>query len=74
MVVCTPEQIQILDQNKKPIKRDVLQVTWSLEDAEKEGYEHFMLKEIHEQPKAMQGDPDPEGSQRTARSNWTASL
>lgn len=53
MVVCTPEQIQILDQNKKPIKRDVLQVTWSLEDAEKEGYEHFMLKEIHEQPKAI---------------------
>lgn len=53
MVVCTPEQIQILDQEKKPVKRDVLQVTWSLEDAEKDGFEHFMLKEIHEQPKAI---------------------
>ena len=53
MVICTPEQIQILDQDKHPIKRDVLQVTWSLEDAEKEGFEHFMLKEIHEQPKAI---------------------
>lgn len=53
MVICTPEQIQILDQEKNPIKRDVLQVTWSLEDAEKEGFEHFMLKEIHEQPKAI---------------------
>lgn len=53
MVICTPEKIQILDQKKNPIKRDVLQVTWSLEDAEKEGYEHFMLKEIHEQPKAI---------------------
>lgn len=53
MVICTPEKIQILDEHKNPIKRDVLQVTWSLEDAEKEGYEHFMLKEIHEQPKAI---------------------
>jgi len=53
MVVCTPELIQILDQNRHPVKRDVLQVTWSMEDAEKEGYEHFMLKEIHEQPKAI---------------------
>lgn len=53
MVICTPEKIQILDEHKNPIKRDVLQVTWSLEDAEKEGYEHFMLKEIQEQPKAI---------------------
>lgn len=53
MVICTPEQIQILDADRKPVKRDVLQVTWSMEDAEKEGYEHFMLKEIHEQPKAI---------------------
>ncbi len=35
MVICTPEKIQIMDQKKNPIKRDVLQVTWSLEDAEK---------------------------------------
>lgn len=53
MVICTPEQIQILNQDRKPVRRDVLQVTWSLEDAEKDGYEHFMLKEIHEQPKAI---------------------
>lgn len=53
MVVCTPEQIRIFDEDRKPVKRDVLQVTWSMEDAEKEGYEHFMLKEIHEQPKAI---------------------
>ena len=53
MLICTPEQIQILDQDRKQVKRDVLQVTWSMEDAEKEGYEHFMLKEIYEQPKAI---------------------
>lgn len=53
MVICTPEKITILDQDRNPVKRDVLQVTWSMEDAEKEGYDHFMLKEIHEQPKAI---------------------
>lgn len=53
MLICTSEQILILDQERKPVKRDVLQVTWSMEDAEKEGYEHFMLKEIYEQPKAI---------------------
>lgn len=53
MVICTPDKIQILDENRKPVKRDVLKVNWSLEDAEKEGFEHFMLKEIHEQPKAI---------------------
>ncbi len=28
-------------------------ITWSVEDAKKGGYEHFMLKEIHEQPKVI---------------------
>lgn len=38
----------------KPAQREVCRVSWSLEEAEKGGYEHFMLKEIHEQPKAIQ--------------------
>lgn len=54
LVVCTPDKIKIFDSERKPVKRDILKVTWSLEDAEKEGYEHFMLKEINEQPKAIQ--------------------
>jgi glutamine---fructose-6-phosphate transaminase (isomerizing) len=33
-----------------PVERDVLHVDWDAERAEKGGYEHFMLKEIHEQP------------------------
>lgn len=52
-VVCTPDKIQILDKDKKPVERDVLRVTWSQEDAEKGGYQHFMMKEINEQPKAI---------------------
>jgi glutamine---fructose-6-phosphate transaminase (isomerizing) len=35
------------------IKREENKITWSMEDAQKGGYEHFMLKEIHEQPKVI---------------------
>jgi len=52
-VVCTPDKIQILDSDRKPVEREVLKVTWSQEDAEKGGYQHFMMKEINEQPKAI---------------------
>lgn len=54
MVVCTPDSIRIYDENRRPVRREVMKVNWSIEDAEKGGYEHFMLKEIHEQPKAVQ--------------------
>ena len=53
MVICTPDRIVIKDKDGKEVKRKVLHVNWSMEDAEKDGYEHFMLKEIHEQPKAI---------------------
>lgn len=36
-----------------PIEKDVLEVHWDAVAAERGGYEHFMLKEIHEQPKAI---------------------
>jgi len=35
------------------VKKDIQKVTWSLKEAEKEGYEHFMLKEIFEEPQAV---------------------
>jgi glutamine---fructose-6-phosphate transaminase (isomerizing) len=35
------------------IKREEHKILWSVEDAQKGGYEHFMLKEIHEQPKVI---------------------
>ena len=53
-VVCTPDVIRIYDEQHKPVRRESLKVTWSVEDAEKGGYQHFMLKEIHEQPKAIE--------------------
>ena len=38
-----------------PVEREPQEVTWSLEMAEKQGYPHFMLKEIYEQPRSLRG-------------------
>jgi glutamine---fructose-6-phosphate transaminase (isomerizing) len=39
--------------NGSPVTREVQKINWSVQDAQKGGYEHFMLKEIHEQPKVI---------------------
>ena len=41
------------DLNGKPVDKKVFRVTWDAEAAEKGGFEHFMLKEIYEQPKCV---------------------
>ena len=53
-VVLTKDDVKIYNEDGKVVKRDVFHVTWDADAAEKEGYEHFMLKEIHEQPKGIQ--------------------
>lgn len=50
-VVLTPESVTLYNALKQPVERDVFRVTWDVDAAEKEGYEHFTLKEIFEQPK-----------------------
>jgi glucosamine--fructose-6-phosphate aminotransferase (isomerizing) len=42
-----------LKNNSAKIVREEHKILWSVEDAQKGGYEHFMLKEIHEQPKVI---------------------
>src|SRR6266540_4193976 len=54
MVVMTPKGVELKDLEGRAVKREPQRITWSLEDAEKGGFEHFMLKEIHEGPKAIQ--------------------
>ena len=49
----TETELQIWDENDQLIERETKRIEWDLEDAEKGGYEHFMLKEIFEQPKAI---------------------
>lgn len=46
----TNDNITIMDLDGKKVKKDVQKIEWSLEDAQKGGYPHFMLKEIFEQP------------------------
>ncbi len=45
--------VTVYDSIGKPITKQVSKVAWSIEAAEKGGYEHFMLKEIVEQPAAV---------------------
>jgi glucosamine--fructose-6-phosphate aminotransferase (isomerizing) len=52
-VVLTKNDVKIYNADRKEVKRDVFHVTWDADAAEKEGYDHFMLKEIHEQPKGL---------------------
>jgi glucosamine--fructose-6-phosphate aminotransferase (isomerizing) len=53
LFVATPEGVEILDLDKRPIDREVTRVHWDVDAAEKGGYETFMRKEIFEQPDAL---------------------
>src|SRR5262245_32279906 len=50
----TPAGIEIQDRAGQPVQRPVHHLNWDPIQAEKGGYKHFMLKEIHEQPQAVQ--------------------
>ena len=43
----------IYDKNHKKVERDITEVEISAADASKEGYDHFLIKEIHEQPRLL---------------------
>ena len=49
----TPGAITVYDCTGRELRKPISRVTWSVEAAEKGGYEHFMLKEIMEQPAAV---------------------
>ncbi|SHG69726.1 glutamine--fructose-6-phosphate transaminase [Thermosyntropha lipolytica DSM 11003] len=51
--VVTADKVEFTDFEGKPVEKEIFQVTWDPVAAEKGGYEHFMLKEIHEQPEAL---------------------
>ena len=53
IAVLKNNEIKIYDENKNPVKRDKKYIEWNIEQAEKCGYPHFMLKEIYEQPEAV---------------------
>ncbi|MBL7071698.1 MAG: glutamine--fructose-6-phosphate transaminase (isomerizing) [Candidatus Omnitrophica bacterium] len=51
----TKDSVKIMDYNKRPVKKKISEVKWDVTQAEKGGFKHFMLKEIHEQPKVISG-------------------
>ena len=50
----TGDEIRFYNIDREEIQKEMVEIKWDAEAAEKGGYEHFMLKEIHEQPKAVQ--------------------
>ena len=52
-VIMTNEGIEIKTEDGEVVNKEIYHVTWDVDAAEKGGYEDFMLKEIHEQPKAI---------------------
>ncbi|MDO4493215.1 MAG: glutamine--fructose-6-phosphate transaminase (isomerizing) [Clostridia bacterium] len=49
----TANEAHFYDLNGDEIEKEISEITWDAEAAEKDGYEHFMMKEIMEQPKAV---------------------
>jgi glutamine---fructose-6-phosphate transaminase (isomerizing) len=50
----TADGVRFLQLDGTPVERDVTEIRWNIEAAEKGGFQHFMLKEIYEQPHAIQ--------------------
>ncbi len=53
MAVVSREGVRLFDLDGKPVERQAKDIDWSPTMAEKGGYKHFMLKEIHEQPRSI---------------------
>ena len=59
IVKLSNEGIQFYNIDKEEIEKEMVTISWDAEAAEKGGYEHFMLKEIYEQPKAVRDTINP---------------
>ena len=55
----TPDSITVFDPAGRPVNKKISRITWDVQAAEKGGYEHFMLKEIIEQPGAIKATIAP---------------
>ncbi len=53
------DKVIIYDYKGEEIKKEIRKVTWDIAAAEKSGYEHFMIKEIMEQPAAIKATIEP---------------
>ena len=53
IVKLTRDKVTVYNQDLDVIEKEVTEIQWDVSAAEKGGYQHFMMKEIHEQPKAV---------------------
>src|SRR5690606_8596423 len=59
MAILTKDGVTLSDLDGNPVSRETYRVKWDLDTAEKGGYDHFMLKEIFEQPRAYRDTMNP---------------
>ena len=53
VAVITKENCEVVNTKNKSISKEAIKLDWSIEKAEKQGFDHFMLKEIFEQPSSI---------------------
>ncbi len=54
LAVLTPDGYRVMDLNAAPLRRSLQTIQWDLAAIERGGYDHFMLKEIFEQPQTVE--------------------
>ena len=59
IVVLSKDAVKVYNTDKELVEKEVFTVDWDVSSAEKGGYEHFMMKEIEEQPKALRDTISP---------------
>jgi glutamine---fructose-6-phosphate transaminase (isomerizing) len=63
------EKIDIFTSEGKPVAKEIVEINWNPEMVEKQGFEHFMLKEIYEQPRSVAAAMEPHLSPQTYEVN-----
>ena len=53
IVRMTENTVEFFNVDEEPVQKEAVKIEWDVNAAEKDGYEHFMLKEMYEQPKAI---------------------
>jgi len=59
VAVLTSDSVKVYDNHGTERKKEVFKVNWDVSSAEKAGYEHFMIKEIFEEPKVIKDTINP---------------
>ena len=53
IVELSNDKVEVFGNDLKPINKEILEVSWDINQAQKGGYSHFMLKEIHDEPSVL---------------------